>query len=210
LEYKKKNIFNIGAISLDKIKYLKLYKKSEVEKILKINLNLKTIVLTYHPVTIDQNKTKKEIDILLTSLGSFNNINIIFTKPNMDRGHQYIIDKIKLFCKKDNSRFKLYDSLGYKLYFSLIKNSKFVLGNSSSILYEVPYFKKYSINYGIRQKGRYSGKTVINSEANSTSLKKLIKKYLKKQNPKKIINPYFVDNSTQKAFEQLKKIFKII
>ena len=35
----KKNIFNIGAISLDKIRYLKLYKKSQVEKILKINLN---------------------------------------------------------------------------------------------------------------------------------------------------------------------------
>lgn len=206
----KKNIFNIGAISLDKIKYLKLYKKSQIEKILKINLNLKTIVFTYHPVTTNQKKTKKEIDTLLSSLSSLKNINIIFTKPNIDRGHQYIIDKIKLFCNKDRSRFKLYDSLGYRLYFSLIKNSKIVLGNSSSILYEVPYFKKYSINYGDRQKGRYSGKTVINSEANSSNLQKLIKKYLNKQNPKKIFNPYFVDNSTKKSFDELKKLFKII
>lgn len=206
----KKNIFNIGAISLDKIKYLKLYKKSQIEKILKINLNLKTIVFTYHPVTTNQKKTKKEIDTLLSSLSSLKNINIIFTKPNIDRGHQYIIDKIKLFCNKDRTRFKLYDSLGYKLYFSLIKNSKIVLGNSSSILYEVPYFKKYSINYGDRQKGRYSGKTVINSDASSSNLQKLIKKYLNKQNPKKIFNPYFVDNSTKKSFDELKKLFKII
>ena len=206
----KKNIFNIGAISLDKIKYLKLYKKSQIEKILKINLNLKTIVFTYHPVTTNQKKTKKEIDTLLSSLSSLKNINIIFTKPNIDRGHQYIIDKIKLFCNKDRSRFKLYDSLGYRLYFSLIKNSKIVLGNSSSILYEVPYFKKYSINYGDRQKGRYSGKTVINSDASSSNLQKLIKKYLNKQNPKKIFNPYFVDNSTKKSFDELKKLFKII
>ena len=206
----KKNIFNIGAISLDKIKYLKLYKKSQIEKILKINLNLKTIVFTYHPVTTNQKKTKKEIDTLLSSLSSLKNINIIFTKPNIDRGHQYIIDKIKLFCNKDRTRFKLYDSLGYRLYFSLIKNSKIVLGNSSSILYEVPYFKKYSINYGDRQKGRYSGKTVINSDASSSNLQKLIKKYLNKQNPKKIFNPYFVDNSTKKSFDELKKLFKII
>ncbi len=206
----KKNIFNIGAISLDKIKYLKLYKKSQIEKILKINLNLKTIVFTYHPVTTNQKKTREEIDTLLTSLSSFQNINIIFTKPNIDRGHQYIIDKIKIFCDRDSSRFKLYDSLGYKLYFSLIKHSKIVLGNSSSILYEVPYFNKYSINYGDRQRGRYSGKTVINSEASSSNLQKLIKKYLNKKNPKKIFNPYFVNNSTKKSFDQLKKLFEII
>lgn len=206
----KKNIFNIGAISIDKIKYLKLYKKSQIEKILKINLNLKTIVFTYHSVTTNQKKTREEIDTLLTSLSSFKNINIIFTKPNIDRGHQYIIDKIKIFCDKDGSRFKLYDSLGYKLYFSLIKHSKIVLGNSSSILYEVPYFKKYSINYGDRQRGRHSGKTVINSEASSNNLQKLIKKYLNAKNPKKISNPYFVNNSTKKAFDVLKKLFEII
>ena len=56
--------------------------------------------------------------------------------------------------KNDNKKFKLFSSLGERTYFSAIKYSTLVAGNSSSLFYEVPYFKKYSLNFGIRQTKR--------------------------------------------------------
>ena len=72
-------IFNYGALSLDNINKSKFFKKKIVEKKLNINLNLKTILVTYHPVTVDEKVTKKEIEILLKSLKKLKNVNIIFT-----------------------------------------------------------------------------------------------------------------------------------
>ncbi len=40
--------------------------------------------------------------------------------------------------------------------------SQFLLGNTSSGIIEAASFKKYVINLGDRQKGRYSGNNVIN------------------------------------------------
>ncbi len=199
-------IFNVGAVSLDKIKTIKFYRKNEIEKFLNINLDKKTILFTYHSVTTDQKITKKEIDISLKALSFFKNINIIFTRPNVDQGSDFISKKIKKFCIKNKKNYKFFDSLGYKLYFSLIRHSKLVVGNSSSLLYEVPYFKKHSINIGKRQKGRLTGNSVINIDSNLTNLKKTLEKYLNVKDPKKVTNPYFKKSSTKQIINTLKKI----
>ncbi len=202
----KKFIFNYGAISLDNIHKSKIIKKKLIEKKLNINLNLKTILFTYHPITTDQKETKKEIYNSLKALSKIKDINIIFTYPNNDKGHDYIIDKINNFCKTNPKNFKFYKSLGRELYFSLIKYSKIIIGNSSSLLYEVPYLKRYSINIGLRQKGRVIGNTVINVKSNEKNILYSIRKYLNKNNPMHIINPYFVKNSTNKILRELYKI----
>ena len=47
------------------------------------------------------------------------------------------------------------------MYFSLIKNSDLVLGNSSSGIIETPFFKKPSIDIGYRQLGRVKCKSTL-------------------------------------------------
>lgn len=203
----KKFIFNYGALSLDNINKSQFFTKKIVEKKIDINLNFKTILLTYHPITVDQKVNRKEIDILLKSLKKLKNINIVFTYPNNDKGHDYIINRIQNFCKTNSKKYKFYKSLGRKLYFSLIQYSKLIIGNSSSLLYEVPYLRRYSLNVGLRQKGRIFGNTVVNISSDRKDISNIIYKYLKKDNPKHVTNPYYVKNSTKKI---LNKLFKII
>ena len=61
--------------------------------------------------------------------------------------------------KNINSYF--FNSLGQLNYFSLLKICDGVIGNSSSGLLEVPFFKKATINIGKRQMGRLKAKSVI-------------------------------------------------
>ena len=67
----------------------------------------------------------------------------------------------------------------------------FVIGNSSSGIIEVPSFRKYTINLGLRQKGRIHAKSVLHANFNKNEIKKQIKKILKSKNSKnKFKNPH--------------------
>ena len=80
-----------------------------------------------------------------------------------------------------------------------------VIGNSSSGVIEVPYFKKGSINLGQRQLGRISSKSVININFNEKEIKKSIVKIISKNfktNIKKVKSPYFKKNT----IENIKRI----
>jgi GDP/UDP-N,N'-diacetylbacillosamine 2-epimerase (hydrolysing) len=202
----KKKIFNIGAMSLDNINLLNIINRKQIFKELSIPFTKKKIILvTFHPITTDSNSTKFELDALLEALNKFKDLYlIIFTKPNNDAGNKYIISKINLFCKNNSSCY-FFDSLGQKNYFSLIKISNLIIGNSSSLLYEVPEFKKISINVGIRQEGRLCGKSVINVPGNKFLIYKTIKKYIdyKKIN---VYNPFKKYSPIKKALKILKNI----
>lgn len=200
-----KNIFCIGAISLDNIKFLKLFKRNQILEELNIPFSKKKIILvTFHPVTINSWSTKIELKALLDALNKLKDLFlIIFTMPNNDVGHKYIIDRINLFCK-NNSDCYFFDSLGQKKYFSLIKASNLIIGNSSSLLYEVPAFEKISINVGIRQKNRLFGNSVINVQAKKDLIYKAIKKYVIYK--KKVYNPFKKSSSIKKALTIIKNI----
>ena len=94
-----------------------------------------------------------------------------------------------------------------ELYHSLVSNVDFNIGNSSSLLYEVPFFKKYSFNIGLRQKGRLAGKSVINIKGDCNEIYNMIKKYNKKKLRKKIKNPYFKKNSTNRTINYFSRFF---
>jgi GDP/UDP-N,N'-diacetylbacillosamine 2-epimerase (hydrolysing) len=202
---KRKNIFNIGALALEKIKTVKLFKKKNIEELLSINLNKKNILFTYHPITNHQNKTREELKNILDALKMLDNVNIIFTKPNNDTGNDFIIKQIQKFCKLNPKNFIIKSSLGQKLYYSLIKYSSVVIGNSSSLFYEVPYFGKYSLNIGIRQMNRTQGNSIINLKAKKNIIFKKISEYLNAKG-KKFDNPYFKKDSTNRTLKIFKKI----
>ena len=76
---------------------------------------------------------------------------------------------IKKFIRK-NENANFYNSLGHKLYFSVIKSIDCVIGNSSSALSEAPFLGAMSINVGNRQKFRVQPGRVINVETNSNKI----------------------------------------
>jgi len=156
-----KNVFNVGALGIDNIKKLKLLSKSELENALSFKLDKPYFVVTFHPVTLEANSAEKQVTELLAALDQFSDYNIIFTKPNADNEGRSIIELIDRYVDVNKDRAVSFQSLGQLRYLSALKYSEMMIGNSSSGILEMPYFKKPTINIGDRQKGRFFSKSII-------------------------------------------------
>ena len=75
-----KTVFNFGSLNFSKIKNTKYLLKNELEKKLKIKFLDKNLIVTYHPETIDNSKSIKNLSIILNALKKnkkyFNNYNL--------------------------------------------------------------------------------------------------------------------------------------
>ena len=183
-----KTIFNFGALGAHAMSKIKTLKKSEIEKILKIKLNKKIILATFHPVTLEKDMSKYYIKNLIRFLKKLKNYIIIFTSPNFDSESNILRKEIlSLEKKKDNIYF--YKSLGSRIYISLMKISYLVIGNSSSGVLETPSFGVRTINIGDRQKGRIISGNIINCNYDVNSMSKAFNKLKKKST--KSYNPFF-------------------
>lgn len=84
-------VFNVGAIGIDNMRHLELLSREVLEQDLRFALNERTILVTYHPVTLDENDTRKQFQCLLNALNSRLDARVIFTLPNSDTGGRVII-----------------------------------------------------------------------------------------------------------------------
>jgi GDP/UDP-N,N'-diacetylbacillosamine 2-epimerase (hydrolysing) len=199
-----KNVFLVGGLGIDNIKKLNLYSRSQLEKKLNLKFKKKNLLITYHPVTLDNQNSHNQIIELLSALDMLEDVNLIFTMPNADTNNQIIVKTIKEYAKKKN--IYIYDSLGHLQYLSCIKYVDGVIGNSSSGLTEVPTFKKGTINIGDRQKGRLKADSVIDCDCNYQSIYDAIKKLYStsfQSSLKTIKNPYGNGGSSDKVLKVL-------
>lgn len=201
-------VFNVGGLGVDEIDKKKLFSKIEIEKIKKFKFYKKNLLITYHPETIKNSLYKEDFNIILKSLLKLKKTRIIFTAPNSDTGNLDIYKKINLFTKK-NSNSVFFKSLGHQMYLSLINQVDAVIGNSSSGLSEVPYFKKPTINIGHRQKGRITVDSVINCRFNTKELDNKIRKIYSKNfqsKLKKVVSPYGKGGASKKIMKIIENI----
>jgi len=168
-------VFNVGAIGLDSIKDLQLLSKEEFEKQINFSLGAKNILITFHPVTFENHTAQEQFQSILDALDSLEDTQLIFTHANSDKYGAVINEMIEEFVspRKKAISFK---SLGHKRYLSALQYVDMTLGNSSSGIIEVPYFKIPSINIGERQKGRIVPESVIQCKPKKDEILKAIKK----------------------------------
>ena len=165
-------VFNVGAVGVENALNLPLLSKTECES--KLNLSLdKYALLTFHPVTLENQTAEHQTNELLKTISKYNDITFICTKANADMDGRKINELIEKYSNKYGN-IKLFDSLGSKLYLSLMKNALFVVGNSSSGIIETPSFKIPTINIGDRQKGRTQANSIINCAPVSSDINKAI------------------------------------
>lgn len=155
-------VFNVGALGCENIKSLKLMRKDELEKSLGFKLDRNTILITYHPVTMECNTSEQQFRELLSAIDLFPELKVIFTMPNSDTDGRIIMKMIKEYVAKNPERTVWFDSLGCYRYLSVLQYIGGVVGNSSSGIIEVPSFHIPTINIGDRQKGRVAAASVLN------------------------------------------------
>lgn len=173
-------VFNVGALGLDNIRKLRLFSKKELEQALEFKLDKPFFVVTFHPVTLEDNTSKKQFQELLAALDEFNSHKIIFTLPNADNNGRIIVELIEKYVRKNKDRAKAYYSLGQLRYLSVLKYAEMMIGNSSSGIIEMPFFKKPTINIGDRQKGRIFSDSIIQCTPPKKEIVSSIRKALNK------------------------------
>ena len=169
------NVFNVGGLGIDNIKRLTLLSREEIENELDFNFAPRNLLITFHPVTLEQGASSQQMDELLAALGVLKDVGLIFTMPNADIDGRVLFDKIKHFCA-ENPQARAYTSLGELRYLSCIQYVDGVIGNSSSGLTEVPSFYKGTINIGDRQRGRLKAASVIHCKPIKNAISRAIAK----------------------------------
>lgn len=187
-----KSVFNAGSPSLEALRSQELLTRKELEASLGFDLTGRVAILTYHPVTLERETPQKQIENILRALAKFD-LKVVFTKANADAHGDIINKRIEAFCRKDPARYKLFDFLGQKRYFSCLKHFDVMIGNSSSGLVEAPSFKLPVVNIGDRQKGRIRAGNVVDVGYSSDAIQRGIRCALSKGfkvRLKKLRNPY--------------------
>ena len=202
-------VFNVGGPGIENIKKLNLLNKDEFEKSIKFKLAKKNILITFHPVTLENSSAREQFNELLNALDELDDTNFIFTKANSDTDGDVINKMIDEYVSENSQKAVAFASLGQLRYLSAIKFVDIVLGNSSSGLLEVPSFKKATINIGDRQKGRARASSVIDVRPDKEEILAAIKRAYSKefeQTLKDTINPYDGGNPSKKMVKILKEI----
>lgn len=153
-------VFNSGALGIDNIVNLPLLEKREIFETLELDKNRETVLLTYHPgLLYSGNDSGGEMETILKALDD-HPLQVVITAPNIEHGSDSILKTIILWCES-HADFSFHKSLGFKRYLSLVRQCSFVIGNSSSGIIEVPFFRIPTINIGSRQQGRIRHESVI-------------------------------------------------
>lgn len=159
----------VGAPGVDSIKRLKLLDRAQLEESLDFKLGPRSLLITFHPVTLEKATARNQFEELLASLELLKDTQLIFTMPNADIEGRELIKLVENFVSRHPNA-KLYTSLGQLRYLSCLAQVDGVVGNSSSGLLEAPSLRKGAINIGDRQRGRLQAESVINCEPKRESI----------------------------------------
>lgn len=168
-------VFEVGGLGIDAISKLELIEKNKLLEILNIELLEKNLLITFHPVTLEQLTARVQIGELLNALEKLENTSLIFTSANTDQGGQIINAELRKFVRNRKHSY-FFESLGQLRYLSLLRIVDGLVGNSSSGILEAPYLKIPTVNIGGRQSGREKSPTIIDCEATSNEIYMAIEK----------------------------------
>jgi GDP/UDP-N,N'-diacetylbacillosamine 2-epimerase (hydrolysing) len=202
-------VFNFGGLGIDNINRLELLSKEAFEESIGFKLADKNLIVTFHPVTLENASAKRQFQELLDAIDTLKNTHIIFTKANSDTDGRVINAMIEEYVSKNSEKAVSFTSLGQLRYLSGLQYIDAVVGNSSSGLAEAPTFKIGTINIGDRQKGRIKALSVLDCEPNKSSI---MKKFDELYNDdfqnllKTVVNPYGMGGASHKIKESIKSV----
>ena len=200
---KKENVHLVGALSVSNIREENFKKNMNLIKKYEIKDKKYNIFLIYHSETLKKDYGINGLEKILNELKKIKSYNIYATVSNADTMHNKFREMLFEF-EKENKNFKLYNSLNYFDYLFILKNCKFIIGNSSSGIIEAPSLDVVTINVGERQHGRLRANSIIDTSDNQKSINKAIKKAFNLK-LKNYSNPYEQKNSTKKIINILEK-----
>lgn len=205
---KPERVFYVGALGVENIKTQKLMNREELSQSIGFSLDMPYVLVTFHPVTLENDTAYKQFDNLLAALDRFPEYRIIFTKANADTDGRVINQKIDIYVKNNKGRAVAHTSLGMIRYLSTLQYCEMIIGNSSSGIVEAPSFKIPTVNIGDRQLGRIRAKSVIDCMNDIDSISTAIRKAKELKAKKElddIKNPYERSGTSENILFEMRK-----
>lgn len=202
----KNRIFNVGSPSLDKFISTKFISKKKILDILGKPHWDNYAIMMFYPFAGEEDKAGQYFQEILVALEK-KSINAFVSYPNIDSGNKKIIEIIKKYYDKKNLKF--YKNISRTLFINLLRNSLFMIGNSSAGLYEAPILKLGAINVGSRQRGRLCEKNVIFVDQGVNNITKGIEIVSSKSFKvllDKVASPYGDGNSVDKIIRLMRSL----
>lgn len=195
-------VFNVGALSTENILKENLLSEENLRRDLNIPEKRKYAVVTFHPVTEEDNSSLHQVEALCEAMEENDDIFYEITMANSDTGSDFINAKFLEFSKIHNN-VNMVASLGMKRYLSAVKYASFVLGNSSSGIIEAPVLGTPTVNIGDRQKGRILTDTIVNCKPEYQDISKAIHKAISMSHIPSYI--YGEGNTSLKIVDKIKE-----
>lgn len=188
------SIYTIGSPDVDIMFSNTLPELSVAKEYYKIDFEKYAIVM-FHPVTTEANEMEEFTNNFVSALLEDHH-NYIVIYPNNDLGSQQIIKKYQEF--QGNARFRVFPSLRFEYFLTLLKNSQFIIGNSSAGIREAPYYGIPIINIGTRQQNRALHAEIVNADYDLNSISTALKNIDLQKNKK--VNSHFGDGNSATLF----------
>ncbi|MEY8332190.1 UDP-N-acetylglucosamine 2-epimerase [Lachnospiraceae bacterium 47-T17] len=182
----------VGALGVENIKNMHFLGRQELAEHFSGLFLEPYMMVTYHPVTLDDEPVQKQAGALLEALLDYPEYNYVFTYANADRDGTAINEMLDAFVSK-NKNAAVFRSMGQTGYLSALCHACAVVGNSSSGIIEAPSFHIPTVNIGDRQKGRIAGVSVIHCKTGYAEIHAAIGQALTKEFRRKCLvsgNPY--------------------
>lgn len=196
-------VHNVGAPQIDEMINSQFSEIEEIENKLCIEIREGFVLAVLHPVTEELSQASKQAEIFIKALNKINLKKIVIL-PNNDAGSKEINDAINKFKKGE---YYAYSNLKREDYLGLLKESKCIVGNSSSGLLEAPTFNIPAINIGRRQDMRFRGINVIDVEFEEEKILFAINKAISPEFNKHLAesckNPYGDGKSSKRILDIL-------
>ncbi len=168
----KEQVFVIGSPDLDIMtsKHLPSLKKARQ----KYEIPFDSYALfVYHSVTTELDTLEENVKVILKALVESKR-NYIVIYPNNDPGSEIILEKLEKLRHHQNIR--IFPSIRFEYFLTLLKNAEFIIGNSSVGVREAGFYKVPAVDIGTRQKNRGSRAGLITVSHEKDKILEAIKK----------------------------------
>ena len=202
-------VFNVGALGVDNICKLPLLERADVEREIDLTLSRPTLLVTFHPVTLEPEQAPLQCRALLDALESIPGARFVFTGANADPEGRIVRDMVEGFVRRHADRARSFASLGVLRYLSLMRQVDAVVGNSSSGILEAPSLGVPTVDIGDRQRGRVKADSVIECPPRTADIAAAITRALTPEMRARAvqqITPYGDGHAAEKIREALERI----
>ena len=126
-------VFCVGALGVENIHTLKLRDKEELARSIHFALDTPYVIVTYHPVTFEDNTSREQFLNLLAVFDRFPEYHIVFTKANADTDGRVINQLTDRYVQLHKDRAVAVTSLGSVRYLVVCTDCNFTHKSAACI-----------------------------------------------------------------------------